>query len=176
MKVFLKLMLAFSVMFPTASRATVFGSVRGVVHDPDHRPVEGARVALKSDSGDYSLALATDVNGAFEAAGVPVGACLVTVTRDGFAPSAQTGGGVLGRRPGAALSARPGGGAADGGGAGSGAGGQPGTDDARRPSSAARRSQPLRGPIFSNSLNAITDFVPGAYMPTTSFICAAATR
>ena len=36
MKMFLKLMLALSMMFPTASRATVFGSVRGVVHDPDH--------------------------------------------------------------------------------------------------------------------------------------------
>ncbi|HXI44570.1 MAG TPA: TonB-dependent receptor, partial [Bryobacteraceae bacterium] len=69
--------------------ATVFGSLRGVVHDPDHRPVSSARVILKSDSSDYSETLTTDATGAFETASVPVGAYTVTVTRDGFAPSAQ---------------------------------------------------------------------------------------
>ena len=69
--------------------ATVFSSLRGVVHDPDHRPVSGARVVLKSASSDYSATLTTDAAGAFETASVPVGAYTVTVTHDGFAPSAQ---------------------------------------------------------------------------------------
>jgi hypothetical protein len=69
--------------------ATVFGSLRGVVHDPDHRPVSGARVVLKSASSDYSETLTTDAAGGFETASVPVGAYTVTVTHDGFAPSAQ---------------------------------------------------------------------------------------
>src|SRR6266446_709515 len=80
------LFLAFS---STLSWATVFGSLRGVVHDPDHRPVSGARVILKSASSDYSETLATDAAGAFQTASVPVGAYTVTVTHDGFAPSAQ---------------------------------------------------------------------------------------
>ena len=160
---FLKLMLALSMMFPTASRATVFGSVRGVVHDPDHRPVEGARVALKPENGDYSLALATDVNGAFEAAGVPVGACLVTVTRDGFAPSerqvvvSSSGAPVLHfqlalgevrqtvEAPEAALAVNP---------------------EQMTPETVISRAQidAAPGADLSNSLNAITDFVPGAYI------------
>ena len=61
--------------------ATVFGSVRGVVHDPDHRPVSSARVVLKSTSSDYSQTLTTDADGGFETASVPVGA----YTGDGYA-------------------------------------------------------------------------------------------
>jgi outer membrane receptor for ferrienterochelin and colicin len=69
--------------------ATVFGSVRGVVHDPDHRPIQGAKVVLKSASSDYSENLTTGTDGAFQTASVPVGAYEVTVTHDGFAPAAQ---------------------------------------------------------------------------------------
>jgi hypothetical protein len=69
--------------------AAVFGTVRGVVHDPDHRPMQGAHVVLKSASSDYSQTATTDADGAFEVTPVPVGAYRITVTRDGFAPSAQ---------------------------------------------------------------------------------------
>jgi outer membrane receptor protein involved in Fe transport len=156
-------MLMLSVVFPTASRATVFGSVRGVVHDPDHRPVEGARVVLQTENGDYSLTLATDLNGAFEAAGVPVGACLVTVTRDGFAPLerrevvSSIGAPalhfqlVLGEvrqsveAPERALAVNP---------------------EQMTPETVISRAQidAAPGADLANSLNAITDFVPGAYI------------
>ena len=76
-------------VFPAAVWAVVFGSVRGVVHDPDHRPVSGAQVLLKAASSDYSQTLTTAVDGSFEATSVPVGAYHVTVVRDGFAPSEQ---------------------------------------------------------------------------------------
>jgi outer membrane receptor protein involved in Fe transport len=69
--------------------AAVFGSVRGVVHDPSHRPVQGASVLLKSTTSDYSQTVSTDADGAFEATSVQVGAYRVTVTRDGFAPASQ---------------------------------------------------------------------------------------
>jgi hypothetical protein len=74
-------------IFPVC--AAVFGTVRGVVHDPDHRPMQGAHVVLKSASSDYSQTATTDADGAFEVTPVPVGAYRITVTRDGFAPSAQ---------------------------------------------------------------------------------------
>jgi outer membrane receptor protein involved in Fe transport len=69
--------------------AAVVGSVRGVVHDPDHRPVPGAVIVVKASSSDYVRNLSTDADGAFEAAALPVGAYVVTVRKDGFAPSGQ---------------------------------------------------------------------------------------
>lgn len=78
-----------AILCTAAVWAAVFGAVRGVVHDPDHRPVPDAEVLVKSASSDYSQKLATDSDGAFEATTLPVGAYTVTVTRDGFAPSIQ---------------------------------------------------------------------------------------
>jgi len=69
--------------------AAVLGSIRGVVHDPDHRPVKGATVVVKSASSDYSQTATTGVDGDFEITAIPVGAYRVTVVRDGFSPSEQ---------------------------------------------------------------------------------------
>ena len=79
----------FVVLAPVTMWAVVFGSARGVVHDPDHRPVPGANVVLKSSSSEYARELTTDTDGGFEATALPVGAYLVTVDKDGFAPSVQ---------------------------------------------------------------------------------------
>ena len=79
----------FVVLAQVAIWAAVFGTVRGVVHDPDHRPVQGAEVLVKSSSSDYARKLTVDADGGFEATALPVGAYLVTVRKDGFAPSVQ---------------------------------------------------------------------------------------
>ena len=79
----------FPILFTGAVWAAVFGTVRGVVHDPDHRPVPDAQVLVKSVSSEYSQKLATNPEGAFEATTLPVGAYTVTVMRDGFATSIQ---------------------------------------------------------------------------------------
>ena len=69
--------------------AAVVGSVRGVVHDPDHRPVAGAMVTVKSSNSDYSRTLTTGGDGSFEATALPVGDYRVTVLHEGFAPAEQ---------------------------------------------------------------------------------------
>jgi len=69
--------------------AAVFGTARGVVHDPDHRPIQGAEVVVKSSSSDYTRTLTTNTDGGFEATALPVGAYFITVRKDGFAPSVQ---------------------------------------------------------------------------------------
>jgi hypothetical protein len=69
--------------------AAAFGTLRGVVHDPDHRPVQGAEVVVKSSNSDYFRNLTVDADGGFEAPALPVGAYLVTVRKDGFAPAEQ---------------------------------------------------------------------------------------
>ena len=76
-------------VFVCAAWAAVFGTARGVVHDPDHRPVQGSDVVVKSKSSDYGQKLTTDADGAFEASALPVGAYVVTVKKDGFAPASQ---------------------------------------------------------------------------------------
>jgi len=79
----------FVVLVQAGIWAAVFGAVRGVVHDPDHRPVQGAEVTVKSSSSDYARKLTVDADGGFEATALPVGAYLVSVHKDGFAPSEQ---------------------------------------------------------------------------------------
>jgi hypothetical protein len=70
--------------------ATIFGTVRGIVHDPQHRPIAGAAVKLKSATSDWTQTTQTDQEGAFSFTSVPVGDYIVTVTKDGFAGGQQT--------------------------------------------------------------------------------------
>ncbi len=70
--------------------ATIFGTVRGVVHDPQHRPVADAAVKLKSATSDWTQTAQTDQDGAFLFTAVPVGDYQVTVTRGGFAEEQET--------------------------------------------------------------------------------------
>jgi hypothetical protein len=70
--------------------ASVFGTVKGIVHDPQHRPVSGAKVTIKSATSDWSQTAQTDDQGGFAFATVPVGDYIVTVAQSGFASSAQT--------------------------------------------------------------------------------------
>ncbi len=70
--------------------ATIFGTIRGIVHDPQHRPINGATVKLKSATSDWTQSMQTDQDGAFSFTAVPVGDYLVTVTKAGFADERET--------------------------------------------------------------------------------------
>jgi TonB dependent receptor/Carboxypeptidase regulatory-like domain/TonB-dependent Receptor Plug Domain len=72
------------------AHAEIFGTVRGVVHDPQHRPVSGAEVKIKSATSEWNKTAQTDQDGAFSIAAVPIGDYIVTVTQSGFAPSQQS--------------------------------------------------------------------------------------
>ena len=71
--------------FAPLARATIFGSVRGIVHDPQHRPIADADVKLQSATSDFSLTAQTDQNGEFTFNPVAVGDYTVTVSHSGFA-------------------------------------------------------------------------------------------
>jgi outer membrane receptor protein involved in Fe transport len=86
-RIFLFLVVAF--LFASGVFATVFGTVKGIVHDPQHRPIADASVKLKSASSDWSQAARTDQDGAFSFTTVPVGDYVVTVSKDGFADEQQ---------------------------------------------------------------------------------------
>jgi hypothetical protein len=73
---------------PHAS-ATIFGSVRGVVHDPQHRPIQGATLTLKAQNSDWTRSQTSDVNGEFSFTSVPIGNYTVTVASKDFRPVNQ---------------------------------------------------------------------------------------
>jgi outer membrane cobalamin receptor len=75
---------------PQWGHATVFGNVRGVVHDPQHRPIAGASVVVKSSTSAWSQTTQTDQDGEFSFAGITIGDYVVTVTQSGFEASQQT--------------------------------------------------------------------------------------
>jgi hypothetical protein len=72
-----------------ATMAVVLGTVRGVVHDPQHRPVPNIQVILKAKHSDFSVTTQSDVNGEFHFDAVPLGEYQVTVTDAAFATQVQ---------------------------------------------------------------------------------------
>jgi hypothetical protein len=70
--------------------ATIFGRIQGIVHDPQHRPVPAASVALQAITSDWSQTAQTDDNGDFSFTAVPVGDYKITVTQSKFETAEQT--------------------------------------------------------------------------------------
>jgi hypothetical protein len=83
-KAYVLLFAAALLVFGQPAGATVFGGVRGVVHDPQHRPIPGAQVQLKSATSDWSQQTETNQEGEFEFATVPIGDYIITATASGF--------------------------------------------------------------------------------------------
>ncbi|MGB6305276.1 MAG: TonB-dependent receptor [Acidobacteriaceae bacterium] len=71
------------------SYATIFGSVRGIVHDPEHRPIQGAHLTLKAQNSDWTRSEDSNANGEFLFTSVPFGNYTATVTSNGFQQLSQ---------------------------------------------------------------------------------------
>lgn len=163
----MRFLIAFALVFfslwtvPTG--ATTFGSVRGIVHDPEHRPVQGAMVMLRSKTSDWAMSTTTNSDGQFEFHAVPVGEYSVAVANPGFQQGMQTILVISGTEPvvhfqllvatktetvnvSAAPEAVP--------------------TDSATPTTVVSREQIQRTPGAdrTNSVSMITDFVPGAYV------------
>src|SRR5579859_4596681 len=82
--------LAILLLLPPAAFANVFGAVRGVVHDPQHRPIQDAMVMLKARSSDWAKSVTTDATGQFQLNAVPLGDYTVSVASQGFAQTSQS--------------------------------------------------------------------------------------
>ena len=76
--------------FTGAAFATVFGTVRGIVHDPQHRPVPNVTVTLKARTSSYTQTSQTDANGEFHFDAVLLGEYRVTASAALFASEEQT--------------------------------------------------------------------------------------
>jgi outer membrane receptor protein involved in Fe transport len=69
--------------------ATIFGSVRGIVHDPQHRPIQGAHLTLKAQDSDWTQSQDSNDNGEFVFTSVPIGNYTVTVSSKDFRQMSQ---------------------------------------------------------------------------------------
>src|SRR5271166_215147 len=79
----------FLLLIASAAFGNDYGAVRGVVHDPQHRPVQDAMVMLKAKSSEWSKSVTTDSGGNFQLNAVPLGEYSVSVASEGFAQTAQ---------------------------------------------------------------------------------------
>ncbi|HXJ11944.1 MAG TPA: TonB-dependent receptor [Candidatus Limnocylindrales bacterium] len=64
--------------------ASAVATVRGIVHDPQHRPIADAEVRLKAEHSDFTLTARTSVEGEFHFDSVPIGEYRITVSKTDF--------------------------------------------------------------------------------------------
>ena len=146
-----------------AAHATVFGTVRGIVHDAQHRPIAGSEVILKDETSDYTQKTESDADGEFHFDAVPVGTYTITVTHEGFDGAMQTVSVLSGTAPilhfplniktqneSVTVSADA----------------APGQTESVTPTTLVNREQieNTPGAARTNSLAMITNYVPGAYL------------
>jgi outer membrane receptor for ferrienterochelin and colicin len=139
------------------------GSVRGIVHDQQHRPIAQAEVRLKSATSDWSQTSATNAQGEFSFMTVPLGDYVLNFGAPEFVPTAQAVTVTSGFSPIAHVQLAKG----------------PALDtltvtadaattvlNTATPTTIVNRQDIARAPGAdrSNSLAMITDFVPGAYV------------
>ena len=84
------LLVLFVLPFAVASLATVFGTVRGIVHDPQHRPVPGIQLVLKARASEFTLNAKTDDAGQFHFDAVPIGEYTVGISDASFVADMQS--------------------------------------------------------------------------------------
>lgn len=89
MRHFCILIVASGLLLATAAKATIFGSLRGMIHDPQHRPVEGTMVMMRAKHADWAESTTTDSNGQFRFSAVPLGEYTISVASPGFIQAAQ---------------------------------------------------------------------------------------
>jgi TonB dependent receptor/Carboxypeptidase regulatory-like domain/TonB-dependent Receptor Plug Domain len=75
--------------FAPSLHGGILGVVRGIVHDPQHRPIAGVSVVLKAQSSEYQQEMQTGQDGEFRFDVVPVGAYSVTVSQASFQPAVK---------------------------------------------------------------------------------------
>ena len=70
--------------------ASVFGTIKAIVHDPQHRPVQGAQVEAQSRTSAFKTSGTTNEEGMALISNVPVGEYDVTVVSQGFSGAQQS--------------------------------------------------------------------------------------
>lgn len=69
--------------------ASIFGSISGLIHDPQHRPVQGAAVTLSAANSAWTQTATSNDAGEFRFDNVPLGSYSVKVEAAGFGAQSQ---------------------------------------------------------------------------------------
>ncbi|MGA8090230.1 MAG: TonB-dependent receptor [Terracidiphilus sp.] len=86
-----RILFGFWLLFaPIIARASVFATIHGVVHDPQHRPIAGAQIKLNAADSAFTLTAVTSSVGEFQLSQVPIGIYTLEASAPGFASSLQT--------------------------------------------------------------------------------------
>jgi hypothetical protein len=83
------LFLFITIFTASQAHATIFGQVKGVVHDPQHRPIRGAKVTVRAAHSALVFTAVTNDEGLFTVPAVPLGDYIATVVESGFASVRQ---------------------------------------------------------------------------------------
>ena len=160
----IRIVLFANILLTTAvMSAAVVGTVRGIIHYPQHRPVADSMVMIKAKTSDWAATTNSDANGNFVFNAVPLGEFVVSVSGLGFEQTQQDvmvtsssqpvlhfALNVAGSKETVNVSAT--------------AEGAP--TDSQTPTTVVDRQQIALTPgaARTNSMAMITNFVPGAYM------------
>ncbi|MGC2246627.1 MAG: carboxypeptidase-like regulatory domain-containing protein, partial [Terriglobales bacterium] len=87
--IFISISISAVLMVSALAFAGDYGAIRGVVHDPQHRPIQDAMVMLKAKSSEWTKSVTTDANGEFQFNGVELGDYSVSVAGKGFAQTTE---------------------------------------------------------------------------------------
>ena len=79
-----------ALMYLPLARAAELTAVRGVIHDPQHRPIASATITLRAAHSDFLVSGKTDSSGEFSLSAVPPGVYVVTVAQQGFTTTTQS--------------------------------------------------------------------------------------
>jgi outer membrane receptor protein involved in Fe transport len=69
--------------------ASIFGSITGLIHDPQHRPVQGAKVTIRANNSKWTATTTSDAAGEFRFDNVAIGSYTIEVAVEGFASQTQ---------------------------------------------------------------------------------------
>src|ERR1051326_1331491 len=89
-KRFIAIIILLALLAALPAFGSVFGTVKAIVHDPQHRPVKGAQVEVQSRTSAFKMAGATNEDGIATLQNVPVGEYDVTIQSPGFAAVHQS--------------------------------------------------------------------------------------
>jgi len=86
-----KLLSFFVILLATSiAHASTFGQVHAIVHDPQHRPIAGAKITLRAAHSFLTLTAISNQDGAFDIASIPLGDYTLTIAAPTFASLQQT--------------------------------------------------------------------------------------
>jgi hypothetical protein len=160
---FLIILICAALLVTIGAFANDYGAVRGIVHDPQHRPIQNAMDMLKSKSSDRSTSVTTNETGEFQINAIPLGDYTISVASTGFAQTSQNVTVNSGTVPVVHFQLRV---ATAGQQVTVSATGAVAPTDSATPTTLISRVDIERTPGAdrTNSLSMITDYVPGAYV------------